>query len=203
VLIFDEVVTGFRIAPGGAQEYFGVTADIVTFAKAIANGYALSVVVGKKEIMESQKENFFSSTYWSDTTTIAAGLATLTEIKTKPVIATMDRLGCKLIAGLQELGRKYNLRFKAAGPNCDFCIGFDYGSDSGKVLTLYMQEMIARGIYVSGVVYTCFTHNDRDIDKILAAADESFAIIKQGLQTSSISSLLKCPERQVGFRRLV
>ncbi|HBG26089.1 MAG: hypothetical protein A2Y10_00415 [Planctomycetes bacterium GWF2_41_51] len=203
VLIFDEVVTGFRLAPGGAQEYFGVVPDLATYAKAIANGYALSVVAGKREIMSSQEDNFISSTYWSDTTTLAAGIATLNEIRTKPVIATIDRIGHHLITGLEELGRKHQVNIKISGHGCDFAVSFDYGNDAGKILTLYMQEMIARGIYVSGVVYTCFTHTDKDIDIVLAAADETFEIIKKAIDGNNVDIMLKCPVRQVGFKRLV
>jgi glutamate-1-semialdehyde 2,1-aminomutase len=203
VLIFDEVVTGFRLARGGAQEFFGVKPDIATFAKAVANGYALAVVAGKAEIMSSQGDNFISSTYWSDTTTLAAGIATLNEIKSKPVIATIERLGGKLISGLEELGRKHGLKLKIAGHGCDFSASFDYGTESGKVLTLYMQEMVARGVYASSVVYTCFTHTDKDVEKVLGAADETFGLITKCLNTNSVAAMLKCPERQIGFRRLV
>lgn len=203
VLIFDEVVTGFRLAAGGAQEYFGVTPDMATYAKAVANGYALSVVAGKRDIMSSQGDNFISSTYWSDATAMAAGIATLNEIRTKPVIQTIDRLGRRLMVGLEELGRKHKVNIKIAGHGCDFAVSFDYGNDSGKILTLYMQEMVARGIYVSGVVYTCFTHTDKDVDSVLAAADETFSIIKKALDANDVDTMLKCPVRQVGFRRLV
>ena len=196
-------MTGFRLAPGGAQEYFGVTPDMATYAKAVANGYALSVVAGKREIMSSQGDNFISSTYWSDATALAAGIATLNEIRTKPVIQTMDRLGRRLIAGLEELGRKHRVNMKIAGHGCDFAVSFDYVNDAGKILTLYMQEMVARGIYASSVVYTCFTHTDTDVDHILAAADETFEILRKALDANNVDAMLKCPVRQVGFKRLV
>lgn len=203
VLIFDEVVTGFRLANGGAQEFFGVTPDMATYAKAVANGYALAVVTGKKEIMASQGDNFISSTYWGDTTTLAAGIATLNEIRTKPVVQTMERVGKQLIDGLELFGRKHNVKLKTTGHGCDFAVTFDYGKDSGKILTIYMQEMIKRGIYTSSCIYTCFTHTDRDVEKILAAADETLEIIAGGINSQKLDTLLKCPIRMVGFKRLV
>ncbi|OHB56408.1 MAG: hypothetical protein A2Y07_05480 [Planctomycetes bacterium GWF2_50_10] len=115
----------------------------------------------------------------------------------------MERIGSKLIAGLEELGRKHKVQLKLAGHGCDFAVSFDYGESSGKILTLYLQEMVARGIYVSGVVYTCFTHTDRDVDMILAGSDETFAVIKKALDANDIDTMLKCPVRQVGFKRLV
>jgi len=203
LLIFDEIVTGFRMAPGGAQEYYGVIPDIATYAKGIANGYSLAAVAGKREIMASQHDNFISSTYYSDTTALAAGIACLMEIRGKPVIETMNATGKQIINGLIELGAKYHLNIKITGHENYFSINFDYTDLSEKLMTLYMQEMIARGIYVSSVIYICFTHTQQDIDKILAAADDTFAIIAKGIEQNNIGQLLKCPVRQTGFKRLV
>ena len=202
-LIFDEVVTGFRMAPGGAQEYYGVTPDIATFAKAIANGYSLAAVAGKREIMASQADNFISSTYWNDTTVLAAGIATLNEIKAKPVIARINQAGKKIMNGLNRLAAKHKIKFKIIGHPCHFAVSFDYANDSGKILTLYMQEMIARGIYASWIIYICYSHTEKDIENILQAVDETFDMIAETLEKNNITDVLKCPERQIGFKRLV
>ena len=203
VLIFDEVVTGFRIAAGGAQEYYGVTPDLATFAKAIANGYPLAIVAGKSKIMASQADNFISSTYWSDTIGLAAGIATIKEIKEKPVISTISSIGRKLMDGLAALGNKHNIKVDLAGHGYDFSVSFDYGDLSNKILTLFQQEMIARCIYMTGMIYVCFTHTQEDVDKVLAAAEETFVILARGIAKQEIDCLLKCPPRQSGFRRLV
>jgi glutamate-1-semialdehyde aminotransferase len=203
VLIFDEVVTGFRLAAGGAQEYFGVIPDMATYAKAIANGYALAAVCGKRGILSSQADNFISSTYWSDTAVLAAGLATLREIREKPVIKRMNETGQKIQDGLKHLAGKHNVACHLSGHPCDFSVSFDYGKASGKVITLYMQEMIARGVYASSIIYTCYSHTDEDVEKILETADGSFEVIGQAVKEDSMDKYLKCPERQSGFRRLV
>ena len=203
VLIFDEVITGFRMATGGAQEYYGVTPDLATFAKAIANGYPLAAVAGKEEIMVGQADNFISSTYWSDTVALAAGLATVNEIRQKPVIPTVQAAGRQIMDGLEELAAKHKISVSLAGHGYDFIVRLDYGKLTDKVSTLFMQEMIARGVYVSGCFYACFTHTDQDIQRILGAADETFDIMAQAIRQESIESYLKAPERQVGFRRLV
>ena len=202
LLIFDEVITGFRMAKGGAQEYFGVTPDLATFAKAIANGYPLAAVAGRREIMESQADNFISSTYWSDTVSLAAGLATLNEIKTEPVIETINRTGRTLISGFKQIAEKSDLHVDVAGHGFDFTLVFDYRALTGKIMTLFIQEMVARGIYTNGVFYPCYTHTDEDIDKILSAADEVFGLLKKGISENRIEQLLKAPMRQSGFRRL-
>ena len=203
VLIFDEVVTGFRMALGGAQEYYDVTPDIATVAKAIANGYSLAAVSGKKGIMTSQADNFISSTYWSDTTVLAAGIATLKELKQKPVIDTIEAHGKKIINGLKELAKKHDIKLAINGHPFDFTVSFEYGELNNKLTTLYMQEMVARGIYVANVVYPCFTLTEDDIVGIFSAADETFAILAKAVKQDNVDAFLKCPQRKTGFRRLV
>ena len=202
LLIFDEVITGFRMAKGGAQEYFGVTPDISTFAKAIANGYPLAAVAGRRDIMETQADNFISSTYWSDTSALAAGLATLNEIKNNPVIETINNIGYELISEMKKMAQKYELDVDILGHGFDFTLNFNYSTSSSKIMTLFIQEMIARGIYTNGVFYPCYSHSVEDIEKISAAVDEVFELIKQGVKHNNIDQLLKCPVRQTGFKRL-
>ena len=202
LLIFDEVITGFRMSKGGAQDFYGVIPDLATFAKAMANGYPLAAVAGSRKIMETQADNFISSTYWSDCTALAAGLATLKEIDEEPVIETINNTGRKLMTNLKQMAQKHGLDVSVAGHGYDFTINFNYGAVSAEIMTLFIQEMVARGIYVSGVIYPCYTHTSEDIDKILTATDEVFAILKQGIEKNSIKRLLKAPVRQTSFKRL-
>jgi glutamate-1-semialdehyde aminotransferase len=202
VLIFDEVITGFRMAKGGAQEYYGVTPDLATFAKAIANGYSLAAVAGKRNIMESQSDNFISSTYWSDCTVLVAGLATLNEIKEKPVLETINKTGQDLIEHIEQMAQKHKLDVEVLGHGFDFILSFNYAADSAKIMTLFIQEMIARGIYTNGVFYPCYTHSSEDIQKIKSAFDAVFELIKKGIDKNKIDHLLKSPVRQTGFKRL-
>jgi glutamate-1-semialdehyde aminotransferase len=201
LLIFDEVVTGFRIAPGGAQEHFGVTPDLATFGKAVANGYPLAVVAGRKSILATQFDNFISSTYYSETVSLAAGLATLNEITEKPVLKTVAATGKKVMAGLEDLARSHGLQVQIRGHDYMFNAGFDYGSDTGRVSTLFMQEMAARGVYVTGHFYFCYTHTAEDVDKVLAATDETFGVMAEAINGNRIDDVLKAPERKVVFKR--
>jgi glutamate-1-semialdehyde aminotransferase len=202
LLIFDEVITGFRMSKGGAQEYFGITPDLATFAKAIANGYSLAAVVGRRNVMKTQADNFISSTNWSDCTALAAGLATLNEILNQPVIETINKTGQELVSHLRVMAKKYNLDVSVAGHGFDFTINFNYGLLSGKIMTLFIQEMVACGIYTNGVIYPCYTHTSEDLEKIMSAADQVFALLKKGIEENRIEQYLKCSERQTGFRRL-
>ncbi len=202
LLIFDEVVTGFRMAKGGAQEYYGVTPDISAFAKAMANGYPLAAVVGKKEIMETQSDNFISSTYWSDTVALAAGLATLNEIKNEPVIERINEIGTTLINYISHTAKKYNLDADVLGHGYDFTVSFNYDKESAKITTLFLQELAERGIFSNNVFYPCYTHTDEDVEKIKSAVDDVFALIANGINNGEIDKLLKAPIRKTGFKRM-
>jgi glutamate-1-semialdehyde aminotransferase len=201
VLIFDEVVTGFRMALGGAQEYYGVTPDLATFGKAIANGFPLAAVAGKEKIMSSQYDNFISSTYYSETVSLAAGIAVMNELRTKPVLETLDINGKQLTNGINALAKKHNLRIKVEGRFSQFHLSFDYGEKNGKTETLYMQEMIARGIYCTGGWYMCYTHTQQDIHDILAATDETFEILTKAITHDKVNDMLRVPVREVVFKR--
>ncbi|MEN8230095.1 MAG: aminotransferase class III-fold pyridoxal phosphate-dependent enzyme [Bacteroidota bacterium] len=202
LLIFDEVITGFRMSNGGAQAYYDVTPDLATFAKAMANGYSLAAVTGRREIMEKQADNFISSTYWSDSTALAAGLATLTEIRNEPVIETLKRTGRLLMTHIEQLAQKHELKVDIPGHGSWFSLGFNYGEDTSKIMTLFIQEMIARGIYTISVFYMSYTHTSGDIERIRQAIDEVFELIKEGIQNDRVDKLLRCPVRQIGFKRL-
>jgi glutamate-1-semialdehyde 2,1-aminomutase len=201
VLIFDEVVTGFRMALGGAQEYYGVTPDLATFGKAIANGYSLAAVAGKEKIMASQYDSFISSTYFSDTISLAAGIAVLNELRTKPVFDTLEKNGQQLTDGINALAKKYNIKVEVEGRLNQFHLSLGYGDQNGKIDTLYMQEMIARGIYCVGGWYMCYTHTRKDIDKILAATDETFEILAKAIEHDKVDEILRAPVREVVFKR--
>jgi glutamate-1-semialdehyde 2,1-aminomutase len=201
VLIFDEVVTGFRMALGGAQEYYGVTPDLATFGKAIANGYSLAAVTGKEKIMASQYDNFISSTYYSDTVSLAAGIATLNELRTKPVLETLDKTGRQLTVGIEALAKKHNIKVEVEGCLNLFHLVLGYGDQNGKVNTLYMQEMISRGVYCVGGWYICYTHTQQDIDDILAALDETFEVLAKAIEQNKVNELLRVPVRNVVFKR--
>src|ERR1019366_1927599 len=109
VLIFDETITGFRYANGGAQEFFGVTPDLATFGKGLANGYPVSAVAGKAEIMKLMEEIFFSFTFGGETLSLAASYAVLNKLEREPVIAKLFETGETLILQLNKLISEFNL----------------------------------------------------------------------------------------------
>ena len=185
LLIFDEVITGFRLALGGAQEYFGVTPDLACFGKAMANGYPLSAIVGRRDVMEWFDEVFFSFTFGGETLSLAAAKATISEMKGKSVISHLWEQGRKLKDG-------YNVLAKEFGVN-DFteCIGLsprtviafkdEAGEESLIFKSLFQQECLKRGILFSGGQNICFRHSNADIDQTLRVYRSAMEILAEAI----------------------
>ncbi|MCP4634078.1 MAG: aminotransferase class III-fold pyridoxal phosphate-dependent enzyme [candidate division Zixibacteria bacterium] len=190
VLIFDEIVTGFRIALGGAQEYYGITPDLATFGKGMANGMPLSVVVGKKEIMSACEKAFFSTTFGGEVLSMVACSATIREMKKKNVIDHLWRMGKKLQDGYNDLTDKYSIPSKCIGlaPHNAFTFTDESGEVSYPLKSLFLRETIKRGVLFSGVQNFCFSHTVEDIENTLRAVEESFEFISEILKTGRLES---------------
>lgn len=183
VLIFDEMITGFRFSLGGAQELFGVTPDLATFGKGLANGYPLSAVVGKKEIMQLMEEIFFSGTFGGETLSLAAAKAVLTKLQHQPILQHIHAQGEYLIDGLtaqlKDLGSPKWLEV-CGHPSWSFLLVKDTESYSSYQLkSLLLQEMNAKGILLGGGHNLNFAHQREDIDAILSAYSTILPMLQQ------------------------
>jgi len=196
VLIFDETITGFRFANGGAQEFFGVTPDLATFGKGLANGYPVSAVAGKAEIMHLMEEIFFSFTFGGETLSLAAALATLTKLQNQPVIKTVASRGRKLLADLQALIDKHSMgqRVSLSGhPSWSFLLFKDAVPYSQwEIKTLFLQEIFARGILTLGTHNMSYAHTEADIKDLLTAYDEILPILKDAVDGAKMGDYLRC-----------
>lgn len=176
VLIFDEMVTGFRFAPGGAQELFDITPDLSCFGKAIANGFPLAALVGKKEIMSLCKDVFFSFTFGGEIVSLLAGLKTLQILKEEKVGQYMWKLGQRFKDEFNQLVEKHNLN--------DFvsCNGFPprtslifSATPQNSVLVVrswFQQEAIKAGILFNGDHFISYSHTEADINLALEVYDK-------------------------------
>jgi glutamate-1-semialdehyde 2,1-aminomutase len=204
VLIFDETITGFRYAKGGAQEYFGVTPDLASFGKGIANGHPLSAVTGKREIMALMEDIFFSFTFGGETLSLAAGLATMKKIQTHPVIETLKVRGQKLIAGIQEAIARYDVGhiFSLSGhPAWSFLLIQDVAPYSQwQIKTLCLQEMFARGILTLGTHNLSYAHDDTDIEKLLQVYNEIFPFLRSAIANYTLEKDLQCEPLEPLFK---
>jgi len=195
LLIFDEVITGFRFANGGAQELFGVTPDLSCFGKGIANGFPISVIAGKREIMEGFKEVFFSGTFGGELLSLTAANVVLDKVKDGRVIPELYRVGQAIQQGLtSEIShKKYEFVNLSGNPTWTF-LNWTLSSDAlqNQVKTYFLQEMFKRGILVLSTNNVTTTLNQKDISKILTAYAEVFEAISQALERDSLDALLEC-----------
>ena len=196
LLIFDEVITGFRFANGGAQEYFGVTPDLACFGKGVANGYPISAVAGRADVMKLMEEIFFSFTFGGETLSLAASLATLAKLKREPVVDTMRRRGERLATGIDTLFRRHgmdDLLTFSGHPTWSFLNFRDAGGYTlYEIKTLFLQEMFARGVLTLGTHNISYAHSDADIDRLIAVYDEVFPLLKTAVTERRLSQLLRC-----------
>ncbi|MCL4457707.1 MAG: aminotransferase class III-fold pyridoxal phosphate-dependent enzyme [Nitrospirae bacterium] len=195
VFIFDETITGFRFAQGGAQEYFNVIPDLATFGKGLANGYPLSALTGKAEIMRLLEDIFFSFTFGGETLSLAAAHATLTKLQRDPVIKTLWVQGRKIIDGVRSLIDQNDLAdvLSVAGKDCwSFLIVNDTDTYSQwELKTLFLQEVFARGVLTIGTHNMSYAHSDSDIKRLLQVYAEVFIIIKEALIQKNLKAWLK------------
>ena len=204
LLIFDETVTGFRYAIGGAQQHFGVTPDLATFGKGLANGYPVSAVVGRADVMQLMEEVFFSFTFGGETLSLAAALATMQKLEREPVTDTLYTQGKKIIAGLKtriEAAGAEDFLSTAGNPTWSFFMMKDAGSYSQwQIKTLFLQEMFARGILTIGSHNMSFSHSDADLAKLFSAYNEVIPMLVEGVRQNKLESMLRCQPLQPLFK---
>jgi len=205
VLVFDEMWTGFRMALGGAQEYFGITPDLATYSKAVANGMPISILTGKKEIMDLANEDiFFYTTFGGEALSLAAVKATINELREKNVPKFLSDQGKKLKDGYNELAKKLEMDYtKAIGYNWRSLATFDAKAGDPLVQkSLMQQEMIKRGVLWQGFHNMCFSHSDADVDYTLQALEESLSILKKAVDENKLKETLRGEPVQPVFRKV-
>lgn len=207
VLIFDEVITGFRWHLGGAQGEYGVVPDLATFGKALANGFALSALCGKRELMrlgsrERDQDDVFllSTTHGAETPSLAAGMKTMEIYRTHPVVEHLHRQGQRLGAGLRAAARRHGVEkhFEVMGRACNLVYaarGPD-GQASQLFRSLFLQEIIARGVIAPSFVVS-YSHGDSDIDQTIEAVDGALAVYARALEDGVDRFLVGAPSRHV------
>lgn len=205
VLIFDEIVTGFRVALGGAQEYYGVTPDLAAFAKGMSNGLPLSAFVGKKAIMELAKDLVISTTYGGEALSLAAGLATVKELREKDVFQHTWEMGQRFIDGWREIGSEFGLKLDAAGLAPIHAPLMDMGSSelSRDAWTYLLQEAAKRGVLFrrGGLNFISYSHKIGDIDYTLDVCRSVMKLMKEALIKGDLASRLETQDISPSFRQ--
>jgi len=194
ILIFDEIVTGFHWHLGGAQAYYSVIPDLATFGKAMANGFPISAVVGRKEIMKEVEDIFYSFTFGGDTIALAAALATIEKMEREPVIETCWATGSQVIDGVNKRiathGLTDVLKLLGSPPWTVFEFSECAGATSWEIKSFFLQEAIKRGILSIGSHNISFAHSNEDIACLMTVYDEVFPLVKQVVERGDIRSEL-------------
>jgi len=181
ILIFDEIRPGFRVARGGAQEYFGVTPDLAVFGKAMANGYPIGMVAGREDVMMASMKAYISSTFFYNSFPMNAAVATLNEIESKGVIPQIWKQGEKLQKGLREIVAKYGVPAEVSGPPPMPFLTFkpDKERRHSERRRIFYTETTANGIFIHPFHhwYIFYTHSDEDIKKTVAVMDKAMKTV--------------------------
>jgi glutamate-1-semialdehyde 2,1-aminomutase len=207
LLVLDETITGFRWAVGGAQETYGIRPDLSTFGKAMANGFALSALAGKREVMERgglkhshERVFLLSTTHGAETHSLAAAMATMRVVRNEPVIETLLQRGERLRRGVTEVARRHGvqeyLQVLGRSSNLVFATKGTEKLPSQPFRTLFMQELIRGGILAPSFVVS-YSHSDEDIDRTIDVVDCAAEIYARALDSGVYAFLVGRPVKPV------
>jgi len=175
ILILDEVWTGFRLALGGAQEFFGVDADLASYAKAMANGYPISTYVGKKEFLSELNHFKMTTTYAGETLSIAAAIATLNIMRREPVHEHLRKMGKRLMDGFNVIAKDAGIEAYAAGLPVSSFLKFNT-PDAGynnRLEYIWFRELFREGVFVILRWFISYSHREEDIDLTIEKAKKA------------------------------
>lgn len=195
VLVFDEMLTGFRFAPGGAQEYFGVTPDLAAFGKALANGFPLSAVVGRADIMSEMEKIFFSGTFGGETLSLAAARVVLDRMATGKPTAELARAGESLANAVTDVvPLALQPHFSLSGHPSWMILNWSLEDREtlAQAKTLFLQEMLRRGVLVLNTHDVTTSFSAQDEAHVVAAYRESLLLVETGLRDGTLPDLLRC-----------
>jgi glutamate-1-semialdehyde aminotransferase len=206
LLVFDEIVTGFRLARAGLQEYSGVTPDLAVFAKALANGMPVAALTGRAEVMRDLENALVSITYGGEAVSLAAARATLETCRDEPVAETLNARGKQLREGLTSAAADTGVPFEVFGFDPMTAMRFTglEGDLDREAWSFLLQEMAARGVLLrrGGLNFVSYSHSESDIDEVIAAAREVFADLGPLLDAGgdAVRSRLRVRAVDQGFR---
>lgn len=204
LLVFDEMWTGFRVALGGAQQRFDVTADLACFSKAVANGMPLSVLTGRADVMRLLEEDvFFFTTFGGEALSLAAAKATIEDLRDLEVPARLELAGKQLQEGYNRLAAKKGLSHtRASGLPCRTIINFDPAAgDPLLQKSLVQQELIRHGVLWTGFHNLSFAHGEQEIAHVLLAYDRALDALSTALAKGRLAESLRGRPVQAVFRK--
>lgn len=207
VFILDEMITGFRWHNGGAQKYYDIVPDLSTFGKALANGFSVSALAGKRELMElgglhHDRERVFllSTTHGAETHSLAAAIETMNTYIQEPVIETVWKQGERLQRGINAAIAGHGLQdhFQVIGKPCAqvFVCRDESGQPCQKFRSLFLQETIRRGLLMTSLIIS-YSHTDEDVDRTIEGIDASLEVYRRALEDGVDQYLVGAPSQTV------
>ncbi len=201
VLIFDEITSGFRVKLGGSHLKYGVNPDMAVFGKAMGNGYAISAVIGKSNIMEYAQSSFISSTFWTERIGPVAALKTIEIMERDFVPGQLTETGEYINKCWTELAEHHDLNIQIYGIPSITHIGFNSDQELA-IKTIITQEMIKSSYLAGNSVYVCIDHSKDIVDEYMNTLDNSFRIISKIIKGENPEQFLEVPICHEGLRRL-
>ncbi len=201
ILIFDECTSGFRKSNGGLHKIYNVKPDMAIFGKALGNGYAITAVLGKKEIMECVQNTFISSTFWTERIGSVAGLETLKIMEEIESWKLIDKIGKNIKKTWGEISQNTKVPIEISGLNA--LAQFKIISKNSNIFKTYItQEMLKKNILATDTIYVSIKHKDKILQKYYENLEKIFKIIAKYQYSKNVKSLLKTKESAMGLPRL-
>ena len=200
ILIFDECTSGFRNNLGGIHLTTGINPDIAMFGKALGNGYAITSVIGKKNVMKAAETSFISSTFWTEKIGFVAANKTLELMKKKKSYKILINNGKYINKKWLELSKKFELEIKIKG--IDSITSFEFKKDNQLYKTFITQEMLKYGYLASNLIYLSILHNKKEVDKYSYFLSKVFKKIKHHSLLKKKYRILKGAISHSTFKRL-
>ncbi|MDA7810728.1 aminotransferase class III-fold pyridoxal phosphate-dependent enzyme [Candidatus Pelagibacter sp.] len=201
VLIFDECSSGFRRSNGGLHKYYKVNPDIAVFGKALGNGYAITAVIGKKNIMNFAQDTFISSTFWTERIGPTAALKTLEVMKKTKSWEKITKIGEEIQESWKKIAEKNGLDINISGQPAISSFSFN-SKNNLKYKTLITQEFLKKNILATNLLFISTAHKKENIDLYLYHLDKIFKLIAKCEDGLNINDLLKTRVCYKGFRRI-
>lgn len=203
VLIFDEITTGWRMCAGGIHKTLGVNPDIAVFAKAMANGYAISAVLGKREVMDAAQTTFISSTNWTERIGPAAALATIKKYADLDVNLHINQIGDLVSQGWVDCAKSAGLEIDANHHGLASLAHFSFKHPEEIYLsTIFVDRMLDRGWLAFTQFKPSYAHKESYVERYLHDCEAVFQELSKAIKAGDIKDQLKSPLVRRGFARL-
>jgi len=201
LLIFDECTSGFRENLGGLHKKYKIEPDIAIFGKAMGNGYAITAVIGRKEVMQKAESTFISSTFWTERIGPTAAIKTLEIMEREESWKKITNIGLEIKSRWKKLAERHELKLSLSGLSAlpSFTIE---GKNQLAYKTLITQEMLSEGYLAGNSVYVSVEHKPKVLNNYFQVLDKVFGLIKECEEGREVKTLLKGKICRAGFKRL-